>query len=225
MPTTLLIDADDTLWENITVFNGVNRAYVDWLLPGRTVAEMQSQLDELQVEFISTHGYGRDTFELSLVAGIERFTGRTPTADDRAYVHELVAPLRGDHLDLLDGVADTLATLTERVDLILVTKGDLAEQRHKVECSGLAHLFNAIEILETKAPTEYEQIIDRHGLDAEVTWMVGNSPRSDIVPALEVDLGAVFIPHAETWSHENATVDDHPRLIQLSRFAELLDHF
>lgn len=225
MPRTLLVDADDTLWENITVFNGVNKAYVDWLLPGRTVAEMQSQLDELQIEFISTHGYGRDTFELSLVAGIERFAGRTPTADDVAHVHELVTPLRGDTLELLDGVATTLEALTKRVALILVTKGDSAEQQHKVECSGLAQFFNTIEILETKTPAEYASIVDRHGLDVETTWMVGNSPRSDIVPALEVGLGAIFIPHADTWSHEDAIVDDHPRLIQLSSFAELLDHF
>lgn len=222
---TLLIDADDTLWENITVFNEVNRAYVDWLLPGRTVGEMQPELDALQVECIGRFGYGRDTFEKSLVEGVGRFAGRTATSSDRSMISALVRPLRWDALDLLEGVVETLEFLRERVTLLLVTKGEPVEQQHKIDRSGLAPFFTAIEILETKAPAEYAQIVEKHKLDPATTWMVGNSPRSDIAPALAIGLGAVFIPHAHTWSHEHAPVEAHPRLMQLSAFADLAERF
>lgn len=222
---TLLVDADDTLWENIVVFNEVNRRYVDWLLPTRTVADLQPELDALQVECIGRWGYGRETFEKSLVEGVGRFTDRAATTADKAFIAELVRPLEWDTLDVLDGVVETLETLSARATLLMVTKGDRAEQQHKVARSGLARFFSAIEILDTKSPAEYQRIVTDHGLEKATTWMVGNSPRSDIAPALELGLGAVFIPHAHTWSHEQAGVDPHPRLIQLTSFRELADRF
>lgn len=225
MTTTLLIDADDTLWENITVFNSVNSAYVDWLLPGTTVAELQHELDALQVEYIAEHGYGRETFAKSLLAGVQRFAGRSPSTADRDVVAELVRPLQWDQLELIDGVAETLHHLGDRNRLIMVTKGDRDEQSHKITQSGLGHHFEAIEILPTKAVSEYVRIGDTHALDPLTTWMIGNSPRSDIHPALDAGFGAIHIPHAQTWSHEHEELISHPRLLNLGTFAELVRHF
>ena len=225
MTRTLLVDADDTLWENITVFNAVNAAYVDWLLPGSSVQELQSELDALQVEFIAEHGYGRETFAKSLLGGVEQFVGRTPSDADRAVVAELVRPLQWDELDLIDGVHETLEELSARNRLIMVTKGDHDEQSHKVARSGLRHHFDAIEILPTKSVSEYERIGELYSLDPATTWMIGNSPRSDIHPALEVGFGAIHIPHAETWSHEREDLTSHPRLMSLGTFSELVRHF
>lgn len=222
---TLLIDADDTLWENIRIFNDVNTAYLDWLLPGTPIVEMQADLDALQIEFISRHGYGRHTFERSLVAGVERFVGRTPSNEDAARVAELVRPLDWDTIEVLDDVESTLAELTERRRLILVTKGDHDEQQLKIERSGLGPLFAAIEILDVKTVVEYHAIIDSYDLDPTNTWMVGNSPKSDIVPALEAGLGAVHIPHEDTWGHEIGELPEHPRLTHLPNFASLVQHF
>ena len=101
----------------------------------------------------------------------------------------------------------------------------IRDRMEKVDRSGLKHHFDAIEILEKKSPGEYQQIIEHHALDVSSTWMIGNSPRSDIEPALAVGLGAVFIAHTDTWSHEAAPIKPHPRLIELALFSELLDHF
>ncbi|MFT7476144.1 MAG: putative hydrolase of the HAD superfamily [Verrucomicrobiales bacterium] len=222
---TLLIDADDTLWENIAVFNAVNAAYVEWILPNTTMQEIQSDLDALQVEFIEQHGYGRDTFQRSLIAGVERFGGRPASESDIAYVAELLRPLRWESLDIIPGVIDALAELQHRRQLILVTKGDHHEQSHKVDRSGLRSHFEAIEILPEKTVDAYSGIVETHKLNPASTWMVGNSPRSDILPALEAGIGAVHIPHAETWSHEHGDLVAHPRLLQLNHFAELVRHF
>ncbi len=219
--STLLIDADDTLWENIIVFQRINAAYAEWVAPGRDGNIVRAELDEIQVGLVATHGYGRNTFQLSLLHGIERFAGRTPTSLDEETVADLVAPLRWDELDLIDGVADTLEALFPDNQLLMVTKGDHTEQSLKVERSGLRGFFDAIEILPDKTVEHYERIVHDHALDPNTTWMIGNSPRSDIAPALDAGLHAIFIPHAETWGHEMAVVPDHPRLTRLNDFSEL----
>lgn len=221
----LLIDADDTLWENITVFNAVNAAYVDWLLPGTHVDDVQAELDKLQIEFIGRLGYGRNTFAESLIAGITRFTNRTPSAADRKTVNNLVRPLHWDTLDLLSGVEQTLHTLSKRNHLIMVTKGDHEEQSHKVARSGLGHFFSAVEILPEKTAQRYTDLINNHELEPSTTWMIGNSPRSDIHPAVAAGIGAIHIPHVETWSHERETLVEHSRILRLNTFADLVQHF
>lgn len=222
---TLLIDADDTLWENIRVFHQVSGAFVDWIQPRTDRATALDELDAIQIEFVGLHGYGRHTFRKSLLAGIEWFAERTPTNADHVIVDQLVAPLQWNTLDLIDGVVPTLHELRSRHDLIMMTKGDHEEQNHKVHRSGLGEHFVAIEIVPEKHPDAYADVVDRHDLDPANTWMVGNSPRSDILPALEVGLGAVHIPHADTWGHEHDELIQHPRLLHLPSFDRLLDHF
>jgi putative hydrolase of the HAD superfamily len=129
-------------------------------------------------------------------------------------------------IEILPGVEETLVTLSVRHQLILVTKGNLEEQRLKVERSQLTHYFHHIEVVPEKHPDVYRTIVADHNLDFERTWMIGNSPKSDINASLDAGLNAVFIPHEMTWSLEHAEIQDADgRLLVLNRFTELLDHF
>ena len=107
----------------------------------------------------------------------------------------------------------------------MVTKGNDSEQRSKIERAGLGVHFEALEILAEKTPDEYARIVTEHDIDPANSWMIGNSPRSDILPALEVGLGAVYIPHDQTWSLELAELPDHPRLLHCERFTDLVELF
>ena len=123
---------------------------------------------------------------------------------------------------------ETLAYLAERHHLILMTKGSVTEQSAKVESSGLKEFFLAVEIVAEKNPPAYRSIIEKYALLPEVTWMIGNSPRSDINPALAAGPHAVFVPHDQTWvlEHEELAPVPNPaqKLLQLSKFAELQKH-
>ena len=222
---TLLIDADDTLWENITVFYAINERYAAWVVPGLDPTEIGLELDAIQKSFVGTFGYGRKTFEHSLIEGVRRFAGREPTEADLARIAELVRPLQWEELEPYDGVVDTLERLGEKNRLILVTKGNDREQRSKIERTGLGAYFSALEILAEKTPAEYARIVNDHEIDPADSWMIGNSPRSDILPALEVGLGAVHIPHDQTWSLEIADLPEHPRLLHRERFSDLIELF
>jgi putative hydrolase of the HAD superfamily len=109
-----------------------------------------------------------------------------------------------------------------------MTKGNFTEQSGKIERSGLKDYFAAVEIVPEKNVPTYRSVIDKYGLPAEASWMVGNSPKSDINPALGAGINAVFIPHDSTWilEHEEVTPSAGPgRLLQVERFSDLREHF
>ena len=120
------------------------------------------------------------------------------------------------------------STCAERHHLILVTKGAVAEQSGKVERSGLKEYFAAVEIVAEKNPAAYLQLVEKHNLKPHSTWMIGNSPKSDINPALAAGLHAVFVPHGDTWILEHEEINPAPanqKLLIVGRFAELREHF
>jgi putative hydrolase of the HAD superfamily len=228
-PQTLLIDADDTLWENNVYFE---RAIVDFISflnhRERSPAEIREILDDVERECIITHGYGLPSFTRSLVKTFERLSVEPITPALHETIHGFARTIAEQPVQMLPRVIDTLEYLGERHHLILVTKGNFPEQSGKVERSGLKHFFRGIEIVPEKNPSTYEQIIVQHRLSGERTWMIGNSPKSDINPALAAGLNAVFVPHDETWvlEHEELAKAKPPaRLLVLTNFAELATHF
>jgi putative hydrolase of the HAD superfamily len=128
-------------------------------------------------------------------------------------------------MQLRPGVEPTLSELASRHDLTLFTKGEHEEQSLKVERSGLAGFFDRVVVTPEKDEAAYHGLVAKHGFDRATTWMVGNSPKSDINPPLAAGLRAVFIPHPRTWSLEVADVTESERLLVLETFDQLLDHF
>jgi putative hydrolase of the HAD superfamily len=228
-PQTILIDADDTLWENNVYFE---RAIVDFISflnhKERTPAEVRAILNEVERESIISHGYGLRSFTHSLIKTFERLSVEPITPALHETIHGLARTIAEQPVQFLPEVPKTLEYLSGRHQLLLVTKGDFAEQKRKVERSGLKDFFRAIEIVSEKNVGTYRTIVEHHQLEAATTWMVGNSPKSDINPALAAGLNAVFVPHGDTWilEHEELAEATPPsRLLVVTQFAELARHF
>ena len=223
---TLLIDADDTLWENNIYFERVIEAVQSLLAPfGVAPGSFRERLDALECEHIPVHGYGTVNFCRSL---LEAFTTFLPGADHAGLgkrVEALALGILSQPVEVIEDVPETLEYLAPRHSLYLVTKGNAKEQAGKIESSSLANKFRGIEILEEKNATTYCRLIQRHGWDPSKTWMVGNSPRSDINPAIRAGMNAVFIPHAHTWVLEHEEPVQHSRVLALEKFAHLRRHF
>lgn len=224
---TLVFDADDTLWEMNALFERVIEDYFAWLdHPTLDPVALRAVLDDVERASIVTHGYGSAGFLQSLHGCFERLSRRPATAAERAAIIGLAARLIDHDVELMPGVADTLATLGDRHDLLLLTKGQADEQQRKIDASGLAPLFRSTHIVAEKEPGTYRTLLDGEGLDPASTWMIGNSPRSDVVAAREAGLRAVFIPHVHTWSLEHTDIDpDDAGVLHLRAFPDLLDHF
>ncbi|MGH2516275.1 MAG: HAD family hydrolase [Ktedonobacterales bacterium] len=220
----LLMDADDTLWENNIHFEQATHAFITFLNHSRlTPQEVRAVLDEVE----RLMGYGSVNFTKSLLETYRRLVEREVREDDLQRVRWFGEQIRARPLQLLEGVSETLAYLSARHDLILLTKGDTEEQTLKIERSGIAGLFRQHLIVPEKDIATYQGIIGELGIVPRHTWMVGNSPRSDINPALAAGLNAVFIPHPHTWhvEHEEIMHAGERQLLILASFAELRNHF
>jgi putative hydrolase of the HAD superfamily len=222
----LLIDGDDTLWENNVHFERAIEAFID-RLDHSTLSrdEVRAVLDEVERVNLTRHGYGSAAFAENLAESWLRLAESHPSEEELAAVRALGRAVAEQPLELLAGVEETLAYLAPRHDLTLVTKGKLDEQRLKVEASGLEAYFARVEIVPEKDSGTYRRLVAEHGFDPERTWMIGNSPRSDINPAVGAGLRAVFIPHPMTWRLEEEAVAADERILVLTEFTELRDHF
>ncbi len=226
---TLLFDADDTLWENNIYFERAIAAFISYLDHRvHTNEEVREHLNLCEHATIAAHGYGLKSFHRSLVACFEQLSDAPVTAEKHDRIVSFVDSIADQEIELLPGVHETLHDLNQRHRLILVTKGNEDEQKSKLERSGLAPLFSGVEVLAEKHEPAYRDLAARHQCDPSSTWMVGNSPKSDVNPALAAGLHAVFIPHDFTWVLEHEVIDAPPqgqRLIELSTFADLRQHF
>ena len=222
---TLLIDADDTLWENNIYFERAIAAFIGYLNHhAYTPAEVRHALNAVERETILAHGYGLTSFTRSLATCFQRLSPEPGTDEKTQRILGFARSIAEQEIELLPGVAETLADLASRHRLILMTKGDQAEQADKLARSGLAPHFSAVEIVAEKDPATYRAVIARHELAPHTSWMIGNSPKSDINPALAAGLHAVFLFHKDTWVLEHAEVDSAPtgqHLVELDSFAKL----
>ena len=224
---TLLIDADDTLWENNIFFEKTIDDFITGLEHlGYTREYIRHILNETERRNIRQHGYGVRSFRRSLEETYLKLAGNTARRDIVKNIEQMAHQLESTPPHILDGVPETLAYLAKHHRLILLTKGEPAEQAAKVERSGLQPHFDAIEIVLEKDSGTYGRMIEQFKIVKSHGWMVGNSPRSDINPALQSGLNAVFIPHSATWELEKSELESGTgKLLILSTFRELRAHF
>ena len=229
-PQTLLIDLDDTLCENNVFFERSIADFISFLNHRELSREqVREVLNQVERESILKHGYGLHSFAHSLVDTFERLSLEPLTPELHALIWGFAHRIAEHPMEIIAGVPETLEYLSPRHRLIVLTKGNLTEQSGKIDRSGLQSYFAAVEIVAEKNEPTYRSILEKYALAPESSWMIGNSPRSDINPALAAGLHAVFIPHDLTWVLEHEELSEAKlegqNLIHLKSFAELREYF
>ena len=202
MVDVVAFDADDTLWENETLYLKAKGAFAQILSSYRDRDWIIQKLDETESANIQVFGYGIKSFTLSMIETAAEAVEGTIEARTVSAILEIAKGMLSADVKLLDHSEQTLMQLSPDYTLMLVTKGDLFEQQQKIAHSGIAHYFKLIEVVAEKNPASYITLLANHQIEAERFMMVGNSLRSDILPVLEIGGRAVYIPNAYTWSHE-----------------------
>jgi len=223
----LIIDADDTLWENNIYFERAFEEFVEFLDHSMlSPREIRDVLDEIEAANARIHGYGSLTFGRNLRQCYERLVEREVEQEDLRTVMGFAERILECPMEVMEGVAETLEYLAERHDLTLFTKGHPEEQKLKLDRSGLSSFFRHTAIVKEKDAPAYLRLVEERGMQPESTWMIGNSPKSDINPALEAGLNAVYVPHPHTWVLERQEiVAGKGRLMRIDRFAGLQEFF
>jgi putative hydrolase of the HAD superfamily len=226
-PQFLLIDADDTLWENNIYFERAFDEFVAFLdHSAMAPQEVRAVLDEMEEANARVHGYGSLNFGRNLRQCYEHLAERAVRAEDLRTVMAFAERILECPMETIAGVPETLEYLHTRHDLTLFTKGNPEEQKLKIDRSGLGRFFRHTAIVKEKDTAAYARLVEERQLDPARAWMVGNSPKSDINPAMAAGLNAVFIPHAHTWVLEKQDIRPGAgKLLALEEFAELRKHF
>ncbi len=224
---SLIFDADDTLWENNIYFESAFTQFCGYLQHSRlTPSQVREVLDEIEIANVKIHGYGSRNFARSLTQCMQHLAERDISEADLSAVQKFAMAILEQPMELLPGVQETVADLATRHELTLFTKGDPDEQRIKVDRSGLAQYFSHVAIVREKNERAYRSLMEDRGMVPERTWMVGNSPKSDINPALAAGMKAVFVPHHRTWSLEHESVPEaHSGLVRIANINELRSIF
>lgn len=229
-PLTLIFDADDTLWDSNVHFLEAEAAFIAAVTRTVTNAEadfVKATLRQCELQIIESLGYGRAPYVAALGRAVEALVELEDLQTRlRTEVEGIGARLLARHCETMPGVAATLGELATRHRLGLLTKGQPDEQLAKLERSRLAPLFAFVDVVAEKDEAAYRWLIGRERLDPDRTFMIGNSPRSDINPAVRAGLRAVFLPHTHTWELELEQVNHRSgRVIVLEHIGQLLDMF
>jgi putative hydrolase of the HAD superfamily len=226
---TLIIDADDTLWETEIYYAQCVAAFVELIVEqGFGREETGRTVEMVERERVSQVGYAPEEFARSLVIAYQRLceSRDRPVEGEVSEAVWVIGQGVIDHpIALLGGVSETLARLSGHCCLLLLTKGDRRTQESKLARSGLGYLFDGVHIVPEKNAGVIRGLLAQYGLEPEQTWMVGNSPRSDINPALEAGIGAIYVPHPNTWELEMEEIAGMEQVIILKRFEELVALF
>jgi len=225
----LIIDADDTLWENNIFFERAFDEFVAYLAHSdMTPPQVRDVLDAIEAVNAKIHGYGSKNFGRNLVQTYQKLAQRPISDADLASVISFAERILDHPIILRPGVDETLGYLRDTHELTLFTKGHPDEQRMKIDRSGLASFFHHAEIVKEKDVAAYLSLGAARGFHGPHTWMIGNSPKSDVNPALAAGYNAVFLPHPRTWILEKEELNQPAapaRLLVLDHFGELREHF
>ncbi|HLQ20097.1 MAG TPA: HAD family hydrolase [Tabrizicola sp.] len=222
MLTTIGFDADDTLWQNETFFRLTQDRFLQVLRDHADPHRLRERLEAAERRNLDYYGFGVKGFTLSMIeTAVEVTEGRVPAT----VIGDLVAMGREllEHpMELLPHARATVTALAEGFRLVLITKGDLLHQERKLAQSGLGDLFHAVEIVSDKTKATYSTVFARHGTGADQALMVGNSLKSDVIPALEAGAWGVHVPHQHEWAFEAAKAPlDHRRFHAIDHLGEL----
>ncbi len=225
--TTIGFDADDTLWENEQFFRMTEARFVELLAGHADPDHLSERLLEAERRNLGIYGFGIKGFTLSMIeTALEVTDGDLPATAVRRIV-EFGKEMLAHPIEPLPHAQATLEALAGRFRLVLITKGDLFDQERKLAQSGLGDLFDAVEIVSEKVATTYETLFHRHGDGPDRALMVGNSMKSDVLPAIGAGAWGVHVPHRLTWVLEHAEAPvDHERfrsIDNLSGLQEIID--
>jgi len=222
--TAIGFDADDTLWENEQFFRFTESEFASLLIDHGDPAAISARLLEAEKRNIGHYGFGAKGFTLSMIETAIDVTNGTVSGSVIGKILEIGRELMAYPVQTLPGVSETLVSLSADFIIVLITKGDLFDQERKLAQSGLGEHFDAVEIVSDKKSTTYKTLFERHGNGAERAMMVGNSLKSDVIPAIDAGGWGVHVPHRLTWALEHAEAPEaHQRFRKISSLAELPD--
>lgn len=216
---TIAFDADDTLWQNERFFQMSQERFGELLSDYVDPHDLKARLLEAERRNLGFYGYGVKGFTLSMIETALEVTNAEVPGQVILALLDMGRDMLAHPIHLMPGVSQVIPALAAQTSLVLITKGDLLDQERKLAQSQLGEYFSSVEIVSEKTAEVYQRIFAR--FETPRVMMVGNSLRSDVIPALEAGAWGVYVPADVTWELEHAEMPDHPRFCQINNIGEL----
>jgi putative hydrolase of the HAD superfamily len=222
--TTIGFDADDTLWQNEQFYRMTEARFAGLLGEHFDAPDVSARLLAAAQRNLGVYGFGIKSFTLSMIETAVEVTNGEVRGEVIGRILEIGREMLAHPIETLPDARETVEALKGRYRIVLVTKGDLLDQERKLAQSGLGELFDGVEIVSDKSADTYRRVFARHGEGPERGMMIGNSLKSDVLPALTAGAWGVFVPHELTWAAEHAEEPQaHPRFRKIERLGQLGD--
>ena len=220
--TTIGFDADDTLWENEQFYRMTEARFAELLGEHIDTPGLSKRLLAAAQRNLGVYGFGIKSFTLSMIETAVEVTNGEVSGEVVGKILEIGREMLSHPIETLPDAREAVEALTGRYRIVLITKGDLIDQERKLAQSGLGELFDGVEIVSDKSADTYRRVFARHGEGAERGMMIGNSLKSDVLPALAAGSWGVYVPHDLTWAYEHAeTPEGESRFRQIADLGEL----
>lgn len=220
----IAFDADDTLWENEPKYRYAERRFLEILSKYVSAEIVLEELLKTEIQNLPTCGYGTKSFCMSMIETAMKVTDLKITTEELHRLYELGKSLLKYPIHLYEGVEETLKLISKKYPMALITKGDTLEQEGKIFSSGLMNKFSFIEIVHEKDEKTYLKLIEKYKIEPSQFMMVGNSPKSDILPVLKIGGHAIYIPAEDTWTHEivdESNLNCFDTYLKLKKFSDI----
>ena len=223
---TIAFDADDTLWENETLFREAERQWAEVMKDYGSLEELSAILYKREAENMEDLGFGAKPYLISVLETSVALAGDKLTGPMVGKIIAAGRQIMRNPATPLPGVKEALKAIRgkNKYRMVMLTKGDLLDQEHKIARSGLGVYFDRIVITSNKSQKEYQDLCAAEGIGPDNLLMVGNSFKSDIAPVLELGGWGAYVPFKVIWEHEKTKEYPHPRLLKLSTLAELPEY-
>ncbi len=198
----IAFDADDTLWVNEPIFIKTRERLESFISPYVDINKLEKKVYETEIKNLRLFGYGIKGFMLSMIESVIELTDGRITGKEIQQAIDLGKEMLEHPVELMPGIEQVLETLKDDYRIMMITKGDLFDQESKIARSGLAEHFEIIEIVSEKNEETYLKVLKRNKIDPSNFLMIGNSPKSDILPICKIGGRAIHIPFHTTWEHE-----------------------
>ncbi len=226
----IIFDADDTLWENNKFYINASESFFDLCEDaGYNRLEVNKAFDDLEIKVVREKGYGSENYVFILESIFKYYNNLNHKQLGREKFDLLLKDFNSHTYNkppVFPGVQPTLKRLQEKYDLYVLTKGNIEEQKRKVKNSELCHYFQDIFVVPEKDDATYISIIEKYAWNINESCMVGNSPKSDINPALRIGMYAIFIPYPYTWKLDDEDlIEGNSKLFIVKNFSSIPDLF
>lgn len=218
-------DADDTLWVNETYFRNTEKEFAKLLSGYETPNKIDQELFKKEIDNLEIYGYGIKGFVLSMVESAIELSNNTIPPQKIAAILNLGKKMLNEPVEVLEGVEEVLESLSKRYKLIVLTKGDLLDQKRKLKKSNLSSYFHHIEVMTDKKEEDYSNILNNLGIEPSKFLMIGNSLKSDVLPLLHLKSNAIHVPFHTTWQHEIVDPEQQrDQYLTLNSIKEILNY-